>query len=207
MLAGCGTRTSSAVTASACSRSFFTKPDGGSAEGSTEAFQPPARAPPPPPPVSSAPPPAPTGPLPGSTAVTSAIQRAVVRILGAAGIAFIPDERTQQRLRGQDVPLRHYTTNESRDLIIASGVIRTNAEGFNWVTPDYYQTGAAAKMYLTLNRRPDGYFEFSSGQVDGFVGAGRVRPMFNEPGGGIEIVSNRPISIAGARWVPIVGGR
>jgi len=83
------------------------------------------------------------------------------------------------------------------------GTIIPSGDGFVYVTPTGYTSGATAQSQLSLSRTPTGYFQLPRSNLPGLTPAGQVPPGNGQPGGGIQFVVPGPVSINGARWVPI----
>ena len=98
---------------------------------------------------------------------------------------------------------RHYTTREAAVAITKSGQIDVgSSSGKIWLTTDRYASGAEAQTKLALPRQPDGYFEVPLSRVSSPSSSSRVRPMYDQPGGGIEFTTTRPVDVAGLVFRP-----
>jgi len=102
----------------------------------------------------------------------------------------------------RDLPVRmnHYTTWETLDKIMSptpSGGIN-NPAGDNYVTPDYYFDGIAARMALNLDKTPELFINLviypkSDGLIPDYPHAKRVPGNDMQPGGGLEYWTKKPI--------------
>ena len=100
--------------------------------------------------------------------------------------------------------LRHYTTQEGADGIREdSGLIQPSGDGITYLTHDIFFSGQVAQDRLSLRRRPVGYFSISTHTLRGLQFRGPVKPDNGGGGGGSEYVVPGPVSIGGARFVPI----
>jgi hypothetical protein len=119
---------------------------------------------------------------------------------------FYPSELGDATLpREQADPFfNHYTNEAGRAGIQRTGTIIPSSDGFVYVTPTVYTSGAAAQAELSLSRTPTGYFQLPRSNLPGLTPAGRVPPgSAGQPGGGIQFVVPGPVRINGAPWVPI----
>jgi hypothetical protein len=76
--------------------------------------------------------------------------------------------------------LRHYTTADRAEQILADGKINPSADGHTYLTPDVYDDGPSAQAGLALGHTPDGYFEIPTP-------SGAPAPTPVEGGTGLEV--------------------
>ncbi len=99
--------------------------------------------------------------------------------------------------------LRHYTDDIGRRGIERLGLITPGADGLVYLTPDSYDSAAAARAFLALNRTPSGYLEIPEERVGGAGDPQPVAPAHRMPGGGTEVRLRRPIQASGLRWTEV----
>ena len=97
----------------------------------------------------------------------------------------------------------HYTHEEGYAGILGKGQVDTSGDGYVYLTPDIYFTGATAKSRLALRRVPVGYFRIPEQDIVDITHRGTVGRANGEDGGGDEWVSPEPVAVARAVWIPV----
>jgi hypothetical protein len=140
---------------------------------------------------------APAGAVPG-TGFLNVLGTLGSRILGVFGMLL--------SLSGDTIQTQyfyHYTSDLGRAGITQDGFISRSADGFVYLTPDIYYSGAQAQQYLALSRAPTGFFQISAADVGPASPPTVVQPANGQPGGWYEIRVPAPDPINNAKWVPI----
>lgn len=96
--------------------------------------------------------------------------------------------------------LRHYTDEDGRSGIEASGVIRRGPDGRVFLTRDVYSSGREAQLSLALARRPTGFFDVPEDRLVGLSEERVVSAHHGQPGGGREAFVEHPVDASGLRW-------
>lgn len=84
--------------------------------------------------------------------------------------------------------------------IESDGYIKPSADGYVYLTPSVYNSGAVAQSQLALTYEPTGYFRIPANDVAPTLPPRSVEPNFGQPGGGIEVRAPNPVSVERATW-------
>jgi hypothetical protein len=83
-------------------------------------------------------------------------------------------------------------------------MVLPSADGYTYLTPDYYANGEIARSQLALSITPNTRIEIPLANIPNVnIEVGIVEPWAGQPGGGNEVKVPAPVPVSRARYVPI----
>lgn len=102
---------------------------------------------------------------------------------------------------GEPLYVYHFTNNDGKRGISATGVLMPGASGRVYFSAMPYANADQAQSALALPREPSGYFAVPRSNVSGPLTWTVVGPNFGQRGGGMEASVRGVVPLTGSQWV------